>query len=144
MVRTAFHLIRHPDDAFLTLHMATFIAAAPRLLAEDDLRSVLTRIRAAGRVARANYERICRMRGICLRFPPLANRNTCYVRALTLYRYLDVPDDAAAIHFGIERRDPGHSRLHGHAWVTVEGKMLEGPPAVLEGRIYEIPLAGAV
>jgi hypothetical protein len=124
--------------------MATFIASAPRLLADGDLRIVLKRLRTSGRVPRASYGRIRRMRAMCLRFAPLANRNTCYVRALTLYRYLDAPDEAIGIHFGIERRESTHLRLHGHAWVTLDGHLLEGPQAVTDGRIHEIPLAGAV
>jgi hypothetical protein len=144
MVRTALRFVRHPGDAFLTLHMAMFIAAAPRLLAKGDLRDVLSRMRRTGRTMRTGYERIRLMRGICLRFGPLAKSNTCYVRALTLYRYLDAPDDVTSIHFGIERQEPEHARLHGHAWVSVDGEILEGPPAVLEGRIREIPLAGAL
>ena len=142
MVRTALRLIRHPSDAFLALHMATFIAVAPRLLAKGDLRDVLRRIRLKGRVARASYDRIRILRGICLRFGPLAKCNTCYVRALTLYRYLDAPDDVTEIHFGIECQRPGDARLHGHAWVTVSGSILEGPPPALEGRVREICLAG--
>ena len=123
--------------------MATFIVKAPRLLAKGDLRSVLRGIRQTGRFFRTNYERIRIMRGICLRFAPLANCNTCYIRALTLYRYLDAPDDVTAIHLGIEFQRPGDAGLHGHAWVSVDGKILEGPPEAFEGRIREIRFAGA-
>lgn len=144
MVRTALRLARRPSDAFLLLHMAMFIATTPRLLSKGDLRKALGRIRTTGRITRASYERIQLLRGICLRFGPLVKSNTCYVRALTLYRYLDAPDDRVAVHFGIELQKPGDERLHGHAWVTVDGKILEGPPAALEGRIREIRIAGAV
>lgn len=140
MVKTALRLATRPTEAFLALHMAAFIARVPRLLAKGDLPTVLRSLRKDRFVPRAPFERIRTIRGICLRLAPLANRNTCYVRALALYRYVDAPDDALAVHLGIEHQDAAHTRLHGHAWVTLRGAVLEAPTAVTDGKIYEIPL----
>jgi hypothetical protein len=38
--------------------------------------------------------------------------------------------------------DASHRRLHGHAWVTVDRVILEGPDAVLAGRIRELARRG--
>ena len=70
--------------------------------------------------------------------PRLRRRNTCYVRAFTLYRFVDAGTRDVRIHFGVE---PDRSdRLRGHAWVTVDGEMLEGPPEVTTGSIVEVNL----
>lgn len=140
MVKTALHLAMHPSDALLTLHMAAFMARVPRLLARGDLPTTLASLRKGRFVPRASFDRIRTIRGICLRIPHLANRNTCYVRALALYRYVNAPDEALAVHLGIEHHDAAHTRLHGHAWVTLHGTVLEAPTAVTDGKIYEIPL----
>lgn len=140
MVKTALRLATHPKEALLALHMAAFIARVPALLAQSDLPTLLRRMREERNVPRASFETVRVIRGICLRLVPLANRNTCYVRALTLYRYVDVPDAELALHLGIEHRDAAHTRLHGHAWVTRNGSVLEAPTAVTDGKIYEIPL----
>ena len=60
------------------------------------------------------------------------------MRAFTLYRFVDAGERDLRIHFGVEldRSD----RLHGHAWVTVDGELLEGPPEVTDGSIVEVNL----
>ena len=145
MVNTVLRLATRPKEAVLALHMAAFIARLPNLLAQSDLPTLLRRVREERHVPRASFETIRVIRGICLRVAPLANRNTCYVRALTLYRYVDAPDAELALHLGIEHRDAAHTRLHGHAWVTRNGSILEAPASVTDGKIFEIPLRrGAV
>ncbi len=137
--------VHEPSDLLLALHVGAFIAAVPALLRSGDLRITLANLRAArGRIVkspRLSYERIARLRALCLRVPIFARHNTCYVRALTLYRFLDADDAALGVHFGIEHRDRLEERLRGHAWVTLHGKVLEGPQAVVQGRIREIPIA---
>ncbi len=130
-------VVREPGDLRLCVHIAAFIHRAPSLLAASDLRSFVERLRLQP-VPRAEYERIKRIRTFLLGRRIFARANTCYVRALTLYRYLDAPDASLGFHIGIERRDRASDRLHGHAWVTIQGRMLEGPPAALQGRVREI------
>ncbi len=136
--------VHSPADAVLLVHAAVFLAVAPALLRRGDLRGALTALRRTqrgrARAPRASYESICRVRGLWLRQRCFASRNTCYARALTLFRFLDAPDDAVGIHFGIERRRQGEERLRGHAWVTLHGVLLEGPQALNEGTIEEIPI----
>ena len=130
-------VVREPGDLRLCVHIASFIHRAPSLLAANDLRAFVHRLRRHP-APRADYERIKRLRTFLLGRRMFARANTCYVRALTLYRYLDVPDAGLGFHIGIESRDCANDRLRGHAWVTLEGRMLEGPPAALEGRVREI------
>ena len=75
--------------------------------------------------------RIARLRRLVLRVPGLRARNTCYMRALTMYRFLDAGDATVRFHVGVEERDDPAVRLHGHAWVSVDGVVIEeGPLAV--------------
>ncbi len=58
------------------------------------------------------------------------------MRAFTLYRFLDAGDRTVGIHFGVEPNRP--DRLYGHAWITVDGELLEDPPEVADGSIVEV------
>ncbi len=142
--------VKEPSDLIAALHIGAFIARAPKILRRNDLRTTLRGLRHPGRAVvkspRFSHERIVRLRDLCLLIPFLADRNTCYVRALTLYRFLDARDDEVGVHFGIEHRERSTERLRGHAWVTLHGKLLEGPEPVQLGRIREIniPLHGAL
>lgn len=131
-------VVQEPGDLPLCLYIAAFIAGAPRAIASQNLPAFIARLRTHAPKARA--ERIVRLRSFVLSRPMFGRANTCYVRALTLYRFLDADENALRVHFGIERREHAGERLHGHAWVTLDGEMLEGPPAVREGRIREIPI----
>jgi hypothetical protein len=42
------------------------------------------------------------------------------------------------IHFGVEPGVSATDRLRGHAWVTVDGALLEAPEPVLAGRVREL------
>ncbi len=141
VVRRLRAIFREPGDLLLCLHIAAFIVLAPRLIAAQDLRAFIKRLR-HDRIPRAPQERIVRLRSFLLARRIFARADTCYVRALTLYRYLDAPSADLGVHFGVEHRVDGNERLRGHAWVSRNGSIIEGPPAAIEGRIREIPLNG--
>ncbi len=60
-----------------------------------------------------------------LRF--FGRHNTCYIRAMTLYRYLDTESERLRLHLGVERRDDPAERLRGHAWVSLDGTIWRAP-----------------
>ena len=141
-------IVREPSDFRLALRVGYFLCRAPADLERVSLPEFLASLRAADRPSAPDVwsamERIVRLREAWLRLPGLRARNTCYLRALTLYRFLDADGGAVGIHFGIEPpRRPG-DRLRGHAWITVDGRLLEGPEAVAAGGILEIPVPGRV
>lgn len=146
MVRALRLLVRDPRSVWLALHIGLFIVGAPRKLAKSSLPQFVQRLRRRGvlRAPRAPWERIVWFRTWWLSLAPLRKMDTCYVRAMTLYRFLDAPDRDLRLHIGIEKRECTRERLRGHAWVSLADKTIEGPPAVLEGRIREIPLEGFV
>ena len=132
-------IVCEPGDLRLCWQIAVFVARAPRLIETQDLRSFIDGLR-SDPAPRGRYAQVARLRSFVLSKPWFARANTCYVRALTLYRFLDERDGDIGLHFGIERRACVSDRLHGHAWITLKGKMLEGPPEAVEGRIREIRL----
>ena len=136
--------VKEPSDVPAALRIGAFIARVPSILHRTDLQSALRTLRPGGPGSpRYSFERIARLRALCLRASFFGARNTCYVRALTLYRFLDAPDDEVTLHFGIEHRNRGGDRLRGHAWVTLRGELLEGPDEVILGRVREIPITRA-
>lgn len=138
MVRQLRALIRHPHDLVLLPAIGLFIARLPhRIERAPSLPHLLRELRRS-RTPRASQARIVRLRGWWM-WKRFGAMNTCYGRALTLYRFLDAPDEAIELHMGIETRE-GSERLHGHAWVTVNGRIVEGPDEVLQGRVREVAL----
>jgi len=140
MVKT----VRHIRDVPLALRLGWFVVRAPADLERRDVRAFLDRIRTARRLKASDVhesmQRIVRVRQAWLSLPVIRRRNTCYVRALALYRFLDGGGRHVGIHFGVEPpRVPG-DRLRGHAWVTVDGEVIEGPPEIFLSRVAEVKL----
>lgn len=134
--------IKQIDDIPLTLGIGVFIWKLPGKLSRSDLPQFLDKIRNSPRPSgidtRSDVERICRLRRLWLWLPILSARNSCHVRAMTLYRFLDPRKRQLQIHFAVEPGRNPDDRLHGHAWVTVDGEVLEEPIHLLEGRLHEI------
>ena len=115
LLRTGWFLLRLPNDVERS-HLDAFLTTiehAPRPRAADPAKGA---------------ERVARLRWPWLRIPGLRSRDTCYVRALTLYRFLDPGDHEVALQMGVEWFDRPGGVLRGHAWVTLDGGVLEGPP----------------
>lgn len=143
-VRRIFHT---PSDFTLAFKVGVFMWLAPAMLRRRNLKIFLDDLRAQPRPkannAGASLERIQRLRQLCLRLPMMRSRDNCYVRAITLYRFLDSGQDFVNVHFGIEEKDDPRERLRGHAWVTLNGHLLEGPPEAIFGKLKEVPLPSA-
>jgi transglutaminase superfamily protein len=95
---------------------------------DDFLAKLEKSVRPEAADPRAGAERIARLRHPWLRVPGLRSRDTCYVRALTLYRFLDSGPHDLQLRVGVEWHDRPGGVLRGHAWVTLDGGVLEGPP----------------
>jgi hypothetical protein len=136
-------LLRQPGDIVFTLRIGLFVWRLPRLLQRQPLPDLLNDLRNASRPAARDIdtglERIIRLRKPWLRKRRLGSHNTCYVRALSLYRFLDAGDHDFRIYFVAEpARTPGE-RLRGHAWVTVDNRILEEPERLRdEGLTHEV------
>lgn len=133
------NLIERPSDFGLMLRIGLFLRTAPRDLEHAALPELLDRLRLAPRPAAGDLHRavgrIARLRQPWLRLMGVSeDDNTCYLRALCLYRFLDPGDRQLQIHFGVER----DQRLRGHAWVTVDAEIIEPPEPVCAGRVTEI------
>ncbi len=115
MLRIGWFVLRLPDDVGRS-HLGEFLVR----LGNDP--------RPAASTPQVSAERIVRLRQPWLRLPGLRSRDTCYVHALTLYRFLDAHGHVAQIHVGAEWFDKPGGVLRGHAWVTLDGEILEGPP----------------
>jgi len=140
-------IIKKPGDIWFSLQVGYFMWRAPTLLHGSNLRAFLAQLRRLPRPAAADakssFERILRVRRPWLALPLMRSRDNCYVRALTLYRFLETGSHTVNIHFGIEERDDPRERLRGHAWVSVDGQFFEGPPQVQSARIREVLLVAA-
>ena len=128
LLRIGWFVLRLPTDVERT-HLEGFLAnlaRAPRPAAADPL---------------TGAERVARLRRPWLRLPGLRSRDTCYVRALTLYRFLDPGAHDVQLRMGVEWHDRPGGVLRGHAWVTLDGQVLEGPPeADAHGRLQLVEL----
>lgn len=139
-------IVQHPGDVVVSLRLAWFIWRAPRWLDHTQLPEFLQRLGAARRPPAADLsssqERIARLSRPWFRLPRLRAYNTCYLRALMYYRFLDAQGRPMHIHFAVEPGRGAGDRLHGHAWVTAGDEVIEPPlPEVLARSrgIYSYP-----
>lgn len=129
-------------NLWLSWQIGYFLLRVPRQLAAHPLPKLLERLRHAPRPAfsdaEASLARVARSRHRWLRRLGFRQSDTCYMRALTLYRFLDAPGRDLRIHYGVESPVCGSDSPRGHAWVSLDGRLLEPPLPVLEGRVREL------
>jgi len=124
-------LALRPMDVVLAARMAWFVYRLPEMLKRTDLASFLRGL-SAERSGRASLERVLRVRGAILQW--FRRADTCYARALTLVRFLNVEPQRIDFRLGVEpARAPG-DRIRGHAWVMLDGRLLEGPEGDIVAR----------
>lgn len=135
-------LFKTPGDIPLFFRIGLFIWLLPRAMKKSDLPDFLRKLRDAPRPMAADpssgVARVARLRAPWFKLRPLAARNTCYTRAITLYRYVGVSGGRLRIHFGIEPANTPGGPPRGHAWVTASGRILEPPDPVIAGRVKDI------
>lgn len=114
-----------------------FVVRAPARLARTALPAFLQRLTLQpGRTV--DVARVNRLTRRWLRLPGLRARDTCYLRSLVLFRFLDPAGGDLRLHLGVdEPRSPGE-RLHGHAWVSLDGRPVNPPESLGQGRLREI------
>jgi hypothetical protein len=137
---------RSPRDFTLALRIGWFVCRLPDDLARLDVSSFLQQLRRTGTGrgrtlpdVRADAQRIRRIVMAVLSLPRFWRWNTCYVRALVIYRFLHAGDNDVLLHIGIEQRGP-QRELHGHAWLTLGNELLEAPDDVMLSTLREVPL----
>jgi hypothetical protein len=131
LVRLA-HTVKAVSDVPWLIRIGWFVLRLPRDVERSHLEELLSKHERGRRPSapdpRAGADRIARLRQPWLRVPGLRSRDTCYVRALTLYRFLDPGSHDVQLRVGVEWFDKPGGVLRGHAWVTLDGAVLEGPP----------------
>jgi hypothetical protein len=135
-----------PGNVALAVRIAWFVRRLPDALAQRDLAAFLRGLRNMSASRRTSHgdvhadaRHIRRIAMAVLSLPRFWRMNTCYVRALIIYRFLPAADHDVLLHIGIEQR--GERReLHGHAWLTLDDELLEAPDDVLLSSLREVPL----
>jgi hypothetical protein len=127
------------------LRIGWFVLRLPADVEGSHLEGFLDRLTTAARPAapdpHTGAARIARLRHPWLRVPGLRSRDTCYVRALTMYRFLDPGAHDVQLRVGVEWFDHPGGVLRGHAWVTLDDEVLEGPPeADAHERLHPVEL----
>jgi hypothetical protein len=121
----------------LWLAVGHFIVRAPARLARTELPVFLARLAAQPRGG-SDFQRVARLIRRWLRLPGLRSRDTCYLRSLVLFRFVDANGSDLCLHFGVDESRNTAERLHGHAWVSLDGRALNPPGTLAEGRLKEI------
>jgi hypothetical protein len=133
-------VFKSPADLLLAARIALFLRRVPRDLAPLHLGHFLAGLRngnpGVGRTP--STDRIIRIRQFLLRRRWFAAANTCYMRALVLYRFLDPGKAHIRIHFVVEPPQHAQDRWRGHAWVTLDGQVIETPDPPPAGECREI------
>jgi len=135
--------ILQPGDLVLMVQIGFFIWRIPASLKKQNLKQFLEEIHKSSRPKTDKFqdsvERIIRLRKPWLRLNKLKSYDTCYVRALTLFRFADAQGEDIKLHFVAERKEKNKDRLKGHAWITIADKIIEEPSLLSEqGKVKEI------
>jgi hypothetical protein len=124
--------IREPGDVSLFFRIGWFVLRLPDELGRHNFADYVEQLARAPRPQAPDpwnsRDRVARLRTPWLRLPFLRRRDTCYVRAFTLYRFLDAPRNEVELRIGAEWFDHPGGVLRGHAWVALRDQVLEGPP----------------
>jgi hypothetical protein len=121
----------------LWLAVGHFILRAPARLARTELPLFLARIAAQPRED-ADFVRVARISRRWLRQPGLRARNTCYLRSLVLFRFVNPRGHDLCLHFGVDEPTAADHRQHGHSWVTLDRIPWNAPSTMAEGRLREL------
>ncbi len=121
----------------LWLAVGHFILRAPRRMARTDLQLFLARVAAQPR-GDGDLTRVARITRRWLRQPGFRARDTCYMRSLVLFRFANPQDRDLCLHFGVDEVASPDERLHGHAWVSLDGVAWNPPKSFAENRLREI------
>jgi len=121
----------------LWLAVGHFILRAPARLARTDLQVFLAHVAAQPRAA-ADFVRVARISRRWLRQPGLRTRNTCYLRSLVLFRFVNPQNGDLCLHFGVDEPRTPAERPHGHSWISLDGVTWNAPGSLAEGRLREI------
>ena len=127
-------ILKTPSDLVWIFRIGWFVFSAPADLERSNVTAFLRSLEQGPRPSatdpETSVERIVRLRSPWLHLPRLRARDTCYVRALTMYRFVDVPGHDVQFKVGAEWFDKPGGVLRGHAWVTIDGITAEEPPGV--------------
>ena len=121
----------------LWLAVGHFILRIPARLARMGLPEYLARIAAEPR-ADADFPRIARILRRWLRQPGFRAANTCYIRSLIYFRFVNPHGRDLCLHFGVDQPSATDNRLHGHAWVSLDGVPWNAPASLRAGKLREI------
>jgi len=116
---------RHPDEAFLLVRMAwwvAFLSGATRLLSLPRALELVSG-REARELTNSNIElpnQLARSIDMLLSADVLFLKPTCWKRAAVLRRYLSQHGIATQIIFGVRKEIEGE--VDGHAWLELDGK----------------------
>lgn len=136
MVSRFNHLVGSWRHVPLFVSIGWFVFTATTRLREQNVRAFVRGLRAGTRPL-GTQQTVLRMCSYWL-WRAFRGSDTCYMRSITLYRFLDVPSERLRLHMGIEHRTDPAERLRSHAWVTLDGEVIYGPPVAFEGRVREI------
>lgn len=133
--------LRQPADLWWLLRIGLFLWRAPRQLERTALPRFLEQIAREPRPPcssiTASVERVGRLQGFWLRRSFFRSRNTCYMRALTAFRFLDAAGQRLRIHFVVEPLS-ADGRRRGHAWISVANQPLFVPEGLRLDAVREI------
>jgi len=117
----------------LWLAVGHFIARAPARLARTQLPVFLARVAAQTRGG-SDFKRVSRLARRWLRLPGWRARDTCYLRSLVLFRFVNPAGGDLCLHFGVDEPGDAGERLHGHAWVSPQRTGAESAGIIRGGK----------
>jgi hypothetical protein len=122
-----------PSDAWLLMRMLGWSVVLPIAKRMFPLPRLVRLMRPRKSTARRDSEReaaIASLAAWVFKTRPPGARDNCLERGLVAYRYLSRAGAGPELVIGVAKGTEG---VHGHAWVTVDGRAVHDSPATLAG-----------
>lgn len=130
---------RVTGDWLLRCHLWLVAAMVPLAVRVLPLRSLLWLIRPPRWWRPYRHvmpERVVELVRRRLARPIHMRRRACLRESLTLFHFLLLTGRPAVLHFGVYAPNaPGN--MHGHCWVTLEGRPLNAPPGAAAAQVHQ-------
>lgn len=117
--------LRYPADVKLFLQILVAILLLPGKIRRNSLPELLQRIDSgvgSGPRDEAVMVRTVKIVDLLLSYRPLLRYGKCFLRSLTLFRFLRLQGWPVTICFGVRRSEEDESQLTGHSWLALEGQ----------------------
>lgn len=138
--------LRHPADVKLFLQILATLLLLPGRIRRMSLPELLAEIDSGVSPVRGDEAfmlRTVKITDLLLRFRLLLRYGKCFLRSLTLFKFLRRQGWPVEIHFGVRKTGEADGSITGHSWLVLDGeRFMEPEGEEIYTTTYSFPSTG--